>query len=605
MEISFQRNDKIIKKKFFQYLFPTIAMVLAMQFGSLADAIIVGNFLGDNFLSATSLALPIVFLVEIPGFAIATGACIVGANLIGKRLVDDASKTFKISIALSFLISLIFIPMGFLLAGPIAKWFAGNFDYLEQLIFQYIQSYFFQAPILGVGLVVAYFLPSDNHPNLGAAYFIVSNIVHLAFEILFALVLPKDIVMYGVGLSTCIGMAFGLIVLIFYAKSKRRTILLNVKMKGSLKLSKDVFKAGSSAGVMTALSCVFYLVLNLAATAYLKDVEMPLFAMLSNFSFVIDLCIVGVLQVMPSIIPALYGDKDYYSVRAVTRYVLLISMGITVVLLAISLIFPQLFFYIFGVDLAQIQDGFAQETLSGLKDPLAVVRIYVLSFLVYTINKFLINYYPSILVNLPGIVSNVVRLGAVGPVTVYFLMQAFGVSGFAYGTIIIEAATALATVCLVLIGLKLHRFPGSGILLLPKKVDEKVVDISIPSELEEVTKASEQLQRIAFEHCGSETSSAMVALACEEMLTNIVSYGYKRNEKAQYIDVNLSFYEDKMLVRVRDDGVIFDPTSYVEGDDESLQFNGIEVVKKVAKEFRYLRILNTNNTIIEIQVSPN
>ena len=46
MDTEYRRNDKIIRRKFYQYLIPTVLMVLAMQFGSLADAIVIGNFLG-------------------------------------------------------------------------------------------------------------------------------------------------------------------------------------------------------------------------------------------------------------------------------------------------------------------------------------------------------------------------------------------------------------------------------------------------------------------------------------------------------------------------------------------------------------------------------
>ena len=58
-----------------------------------------------------------------------------------------------------------------------------------------------------------------------------------------------------------------------------------------------------------------------------------------------------------------------------------------------------------------------------------------------------------------------------------------------------------------------------------------------------------------------------------------------------------------MLVRIRDDGIAFDPTSQLkEGEDEEMSFRGIEVVRKVATEFKYLRLLNTNNTIMEIAI---
>ena len=175
MDTAYRRNDKIIARKFYQYLIPTVLMVLAMQFGSLADAIVIGNFLGDSALSAASLALPIVFLVEIPAMMIGQGASIVGANFIGKRKILEASQTFKLSLFLSFVSSMIFIPIGALAGDAVAKLLAGSFGELAPQIAQYIKVYAYQAPILGIGITLAYFLPSDNHPQLGAAFFIITN----------------------------------------------------------------------------------------------------------------------------------------------------------------------------------------------------------------------------------------------------------------------------------------------------------------------------------------------------------------------------------------------------------------------------------------------
>lgn len=57
-----------------------------------------------------------------------------------------------------------------------------------------------------------------------------------------------------------------------------------------------------------------------------------------------------------------------------------------------------------------------------------------------------------------------------------------------------------------------------------------------------------------------------------------------------------------MLVSIRDDGVAFDPTIYQE-DEEGMRYHGIEVIRQVAKTFRYFHLLNTNNTIMEIALS--
>lgn len=596
MEVSYQRNDRIVRRKFYQYLIPAVIMAMVMQLGSLVDAILIGNILGEDALSASSLGLPIVYLVELPGMMIATGAGIAAANLLGKRRIDDASRVFKIALLVTFLVSLIFIPIGIFASEWIATLFAGNFPELIPLITQYVKMFLCLGVVVNLGLVVAYFLPSDNNPILGAAFFIIATVVHLGVLLLFALLpsLSLEGKMAGAAASTAVGMGVGLLVLIPYYRSKKRAINLKVSMKGSLKCLGGILRSGSTSGVMVLLMFVYVLVINMAATQYLQASELSTFAMLNNFSFVIDLFIVGPLQLMSSVIPALFGSKDYYGVKSVCRRVLVIAVSTTVILTGVSLIFPQMFFYMFNVEIVS----------GALMDPLMVVRVFVISFLPYVLIQFATYYYPSIMVNSPGVVANVSRIGAVGPVTLYFSMAASGVFGYAYGSIITNVAVVVILVGFLLIGKRLKRFQGQGLLLLPKAMENaKYLDISIPAKEEEIGKVTEELQRFALECSQNEKASAMLALACEEIMSNTILYGYKRKDKAEYIDLSLTQAEDRFLVRIRDDGVPFDPTCYEAKDEEEFQFHGIEVVRKVATDFKYLRVLNTNNTIIEIQIA--
>ena len=596
MEVSYKRNDRIIRRKFYQYLIPTVLMVMAMQFGSLVEAILIGNLIGPDALSASSLGLPVVFLVELPGIAIGTGASIVASNFIGKRRIEDASKVFKISLVSVFLISLLLIPVGIFASDGIATLFSGNFPSLIPMVSQYIRVYFCQAAILNVGILIAYFLPSDNSPTLGALYFIISNIVHILALVLFAFIpgWTAELKMMGAGLSMGIGMLSGMVVIIPYIKSKRRMVDLKASLKGSMHFMKDILRAGSTAAAMDVLSFVFYLVLNFAAVAFLTEQEMPAYAMLSNTSFAVDLFILGPLQLMSSVIPALFGEKDFFGLKSICRRVIILVSSITAILTILSLVFPQFFFFVFNVNL--------DEVVAGSKvDPLLAVRIYALCFIIYAANKFFMYYYPAILVNSPGVVNNVARLGLIGPVLIYFLMKADGVMGFAYGNVILEAATFLTVVAFVLIGKKLRRFEGKGLFLIPY-IDPKAkrLDISLPAKSDEISKCVEELQRFGEEISQDPKASGMLALAAEEIMVNTLAYGYQRKSKIEYIDLCLTQTEKGFLLRIRDDGISFDPTIYKVGEDDESAYHGIEIVRKVAKEFRYLRVLNTNNTIIEI-----
>ena len=91
-----ERNSKLINKKFYQYLIPSILTIFAIQFASLLDGIIVGNMLGVIALSATSLVIPILYFIQMPGFALGIGGSIVVGILLGKRDLKAAKRHFQL-----------------------------------------------------------------------------------------------------------------------------------------------------------------------------------------------------------------------------------------------------------------------------------------------------------------------------------------------------------------------------------------------------------------------------------------------------------------------------------------------------------------------------
>ena len=78
----------------------------------------------------------------------------------------------------------------------------------------------------------------------------------------------------------------------------------------------------------------------------------------------------------------------------------------------------------------------------------------------------------------------------------------------------------------------------------------------------------------------------MIALGAEEMVANIIDYGYKVKNHHYYIDVTLKIVEDKMILTIKDDGIVFDPTQYKE-DEEEFSTNGILLVQKIVDKILF------------------
>ena len=243
--MSLERNSKLINRKFIMYLVPSILMIFAMQFGSLVDGILVGNFIGNDALSASSLVLPILYIVQIPGFAIGVGGAIVVANLLGKRDIVGAKKAFSFSMIVGMSISIVFALISFFASRPLAALFGeASLEY---------------SPIITFALLIGSFMAVDNNPRLSSIFYIISNIAKVGLEVLFIKVFNMG--MYGAALSTGAGYLVGCIAVIFYFINKKRMLTLTFKIKGCG--GKNVFKASATTTLNLLLTAIQMLVANI------------------------------------------------------------------------------------------------------------------------------------------------------------------------------------------------------------------------------------------------------------------------------------------------------------------------------------------------------
>ena len=229
-----------------------------------------------------------------------------------------------------------------------------------------------------------------------------------------------------------------------------------------------------------------------------------------------------------------------------------------------------------------------------------ILRVYLLSFIPYEISKFGMEYYPSIDKNVPSIVTVLCReLIIVLPVTLVLLFT-HGLLGYCIACATTEISTVIITYIFILIYEKVRRKECHGIFMFERE-EFNSFDVSLKSELDSASVISESLTKFALENNVPNRESQIVGLASEEIVNNIVSYGYKKGSH-NFIDVSLKINQDNLLLRIRDDGSPFDPTKYEFDNDENYSTSGIQLISNLVDKMTYMRILSLNNTIFEISL---
>ena len=581
-----ERNSKLMTKKLFQYLIPSILMIFAMQFGSLLDGILVGNLIGNDALTASSLVLPVLFVAQLPGFAIGVGGSIVVATLLGKREIKKAKTTFSLCMIIGVGVSAIFAILSFFVSAPLAGLFCP--DEFKELGRQYIFIYLLIDPIIGFALVLASFVGVDNNPRIASAMYIVANAVKVGTEFIFIKYLGMG--MYGAALSTGVGYIVGALLVVFYIKSNKRLLSFTFKFETTKLVLKDSLKTSSSSALNLALSAIQMAICNIFISKLIDptSVDILLFGVISNMVFVFDLFLGGVIQVIPNICGVLYGEKDYFGLKRITRWLYLIIIGITSILIVILFIFPDFYCQLFGFDASVDPDKIE-----------LFIRIFVFSFIPYEISKFNQMYYPTIEKNTPANVTVLCRCIVLMLPLSLILLHTNGLLGYFIGQLSAEIGTVIFTYLFIFIYSRVKKLNKQGLFLIPSTKGIDKYDVTVDNDPNNAAFLSEEIEQYALKHNVPVRDAEMIALGAEEMVANIIEYGYKIKNHHYYIDVTLKIVEDKMILTIKDDGMVFDPTKYQE-DEQEFSTSGILLVQKTVDKITYTRVLNTNNTSIEI-----
>jgi serine/threonine-protein kinase RsbW len=140
-------------------------------------------------------------------------------------------------------------------------------------------------------------------------------------------------------------------------------------------------------------------------------------------------------------------------------------------------------------------------------------------------------------------------------------------------------------------------------------MSEKIT-VELKNELIEIGRMSQ----IIDEFCASnklppETAFAL-NLSLEEILTNIIRYGYGDNDD-HVIHVRLNLHQDQVYIEVEDDGKPFNPLEveppdiHKPLDERPIGGLGIHLVKNHMDSLRYKRKEGRNLLIMRKKANPN
>lgn len=580
-----KRNEKLIKSKFWQYLLPSVLLTAAMQIGNVMDAMLVGNILGSDALSAVQLGMAVDNVMELPGYVLAVGGSVAAGMLLGRRERERANRVFSTTFLVSAVCGVLFALLS-VFSPLLARLLTGGGP-LEGEVCGFVRVTLLGGPVIGIVLQFISYVAVDNHPNIASAFVITANILNLVFDWL--LLSFTRLGTAAAALSTILGYGLACAVLILYLRSPKR--MLHFTMPG--RELPAACKLALSMGLPTLLymicDTVRALALNTMVVRAIGDDGMAVYAICNNIVLIVEMLAGGIIGTLSSIGGVIYGEKDYFGVRVLAKNVLRYSYAVLAVFMAVLAVFTRQAVGLFGVT-------------EGARLALAVpaLRIFMFSLPFYLFNGFMLALYQNTgKEKLASLVTSLRSCAAALPPAFLLVLLARPDPTARLRALMTALVLGEALTVLIVTAVRRFRYRGQGLLLVPAVRDENVLDFSIGPDLEQTSRVPREI--VAFcQSCGIDREKAnLIAAAAEEMTVNIIKYGGRH---VHSIDINLSITPDFLILRTRDNGIPFDPTHY-EADSNAFEIHGIEVIKRISSKVQYMRVLDLNNTTVEVALT--
>ena len=576
------RNNRLLNTKLNKYIVPGIMMSLALQLGNIVDTIFVSNLIGVEAMSAVTMSLPVETIVQLTGYCLGIGGSIAVGNMLGKRDKESASKLFSATFIVTFAVGIIFALCAFPTAEPIARILVQGGGVLADYTRDYIRISMLGAPVIGIGLMMVNYLGVENHPELASIYLILANVINLVLDYIFLRFTPLGIT--GASLSTVLGFLLAMVVFLFYIRSDKRNIQF-VRLKASeFVIIKEAVVTGVPMLVFMACNFIKALGLNMIIMNQIGEDGMAVFTVCDNVLLIVEMLTGGIIGVIPNVAGILFGEKDYLGIRVLCKKMLKYSYIVLAVIFVAIMLFTEQITILFGSGGGELG-----------RQMVYALRIFALCVIPYLWNKFIISYYESIeetaIASFVTFLENAVAVLPATFVGIYIWKQidGIGINGIAVGFV----ATEIITVIAAWIFRKI-KHKNSTFYIVPDKNPGVNLDFSIKSTMDETQNVHQKIIEFCKEEGISGNKANLAAVCAEEMTVNIIKFGGKTSD---WIDINLCLEEDIFRLRIRDNGINFNPLEYSH-DEEEFDIHGIELVKKISKSMDYIRAIDMNNTII-------
>ena len=581
----------MIKKLFRQMIITQIISSMTVTICMLIDSIMIGRFLGVDSMSAYGLATPLLLVFAAFGSLISAGVQVVCGKTMGRGDREGSNACWSASLFMAALITAAGMALVLAFIGPLTRLLGAGEPggSVYALTRDYIIGFMVGAPAFLLAQIMVPFMQIAGHRQRLVIAVIAMTLSDVAFDLLNVFVFRGGTLGMGLASSFSYYIALAIGIVAFLKKDSMfvfRRGLISVKVVRELIAS----------GVPTVVNQVSMVLLVYALNRLLLSVSgSESVAAYSVISTVGNICYCfgsGIGAVAMMLASIFHSDRDRTSLIGLVGIMAVYAVMLTSIVTLAGFLAAKPLAALFLTD-AETK----KIAVHGL-------RLFILSIVPSSLNASFKNYYQGInRLRLAELVS-VLQNFALVTLFAFALSRCLGLTGIWLGYLCGECATLIVISVItwrhggrVAISAVLYSMlePGFG------ADGEHCFERGVTS-VTEATEVSRQLTEFCLDKGMDKRTANLIGLCVEEMTVNIVEHGFTKDRFRHSIDVRFVLGEDSSVIRIRDNCVNFDPTTYLELHETSdpAAHIGLRLVMKMVKEADYVNSLGLNNLTLVI-----
>ena len=221
-----QAERKVFNRDFRVFLWSSILIALSACLGNVIDAIIVGNLIDADAVSAINISRTMIQFMFTLNMLLATGAGMLVGMQLGKKNPQRASYIFTVSMSACLVAGLVIAAFGLFFPDASTRLFC-NSEQLFESTKAYLRVMMLGAPVYLLLWGIDTMVSVDGSPKLVSLSIFVDNAVHLILDIVFIKCLGWGIASSSA--ATVIGHVVGIAMMAFHFFSAKNNLRLVFK----------------------------------------------------------------------------------------------------------------------------------------------------------------------------------------------------------------------------------------------------------------------------------------------------------------------------------------------------------------------------------------